>query len=101
MEKTIAVTRICVKHSGLRQLVATAKTAGSVDGVGSSVEHVGRSSSGDGGDCNSNGGNGGKRAATTTVRFGPLKTSENLVIPLICAIAIYLRIRESKINTGV
>ena len=100
------MTRICVKHSGLRQLAATAKTAGSVDGVGSSVDGVGSSvdgvgSSSDGGDRNSDGGNGGKRAATTAVRFGPLKTSANLVIPLICAIAIYLRIRESKINTGV
>ena len=135
MEKTIAVTRICVKHSGLRQLAATAKTAGSVDGVDSSVDGVDSSvdgvdssvdsvdsssgdslgssggsvgssvdsvgSSSDGGDHNSDGGNGGKQAAMTTVCFGPLKMSENLVIPLICTIAIYLHLHESKINTGV
>ena len=91
----------------------TEKTAGSVDGigstgdsldssgasVGSSVDVIGSSSSG--GDHNSDGGNGGKQAAMTAVRFGPFKTSENLVIPLICTIAIYLRIRESKIDTGV
>ena len=103
-----------------------AKTAGSVDGVDSSIDSVGSSVDGvgssgdsvgssvdgvgssgdslgssDGGDHNSDGGNGGKQAAMTTVCFGPLKTSENLVIPLICAIAIYLRLHESKINTGV
>ena len=103
---------------------ATAKTAGSVNGVGSSVDGVdssvdsvgssgdsvgssggssvdGVASSSDSGDRNSDGGNGGMRAATAAVRFGPLKTSANLVIPLICAIAIYLHIRESIINTGV
>ena len=92
---------------------AMVKTVGGVDGVGSSVDGIGSSidgigssrgsvgSSVDGVGSSSDGGNGGKRPATTAVRFGPIKTSANLVIPLICAIAISLRIRESKINTGV
>ena len=97
-----------------------AKTAGSVDGIDSCVVSVGSSgdslggssdgvdsssgsihSSSNGGNGNSVRGNGGTRAATTTVRFGPLKTSENLVIPLKCAIAIYVRIHKGKLNTGV
>ena len=71
---------------------ATAKTAGSFDIVDSSGDSVGSSSGGVGssrggvgssecGNGNSDGGNDGKRAATTAVRFGPLKTNENLVIP--------------------
>ena len=62
---------------------ATAKTAGSVDGVDSCVVGVGSSgdslggssdgvgSSSNGGNGNSVRGNGGTRAATTTVCFGP------------------------------
>ena len=73
----------------------TAKTAGNVDGVGSSG---GAHSNSGGGDSNSNRGNGIKQAATTTVRFGPLKTSENLIISLICAIAIYLCTYTRKQN---
>ena len=96
MEKTIAVTRNYVKTASK---MATAKTASSGDSIDSSSGSV--HSSSDGVDGNSDGGNGGKQAAMTAVRFGPLKASENSVIPLICTIAIYLRIRESKINTGV
>ena len=75
----------------------------SVDSIGSSVDSVGSSgdsvgSSSDGGDSNSDGGNGGKQAATTTVCFVPLKTSENLVISLKCAIAIYLWTYTRKQN---
>ena len=74
------------------------------DSVGSSTDSVGNSSgvhsSSDDEDGNSNRGHGGKRAAMAAVRFGPLKTSENLVIPLKCTISIYLRIHKSKINPG-
>ena len=57
--------------------MATAKTAGSIDGIDSSIDSVGSSSDGagsssGGGDGNSDEGNGGKRAATTAVYFGPL-----------------------------
>ena len=59
----------------------------SVDGVGSSGDSLGMSidgigSNSAGGDHNSDEENGGKQAATTTVHFGPPKTSMNLVIPL-------------------
>ena len=72
----------------------TAKTAGSVDSVGSSIDGIGSSSGG--AHSSSDGGNGEKQAAKTTVCFGSLKTSENLVISLKCAIAIYLCTRKQN-----
>ena len=59
--------------------MAMAKTVVSIDGVDGSVDSV--DSSSDGEDGNNDKGHGGKQAATTAVHFGPLKTSENLVIP--------------------
>ena len=75
------------------------KTVGGVDGVGSSLDGVTAATVGTATAMEEMVESDQQRPQFALHLY--IKTSANLVIPLICAIAISLRIRESKINTGV